>query len=358
MHRRRSVISISLAGALVAATLLSSSFASAEPGTIVLTDGTSIGGDIIEMVTGDHLAIKLPNGTVKTVAWSQLASLQVGASGTIVIGGGTPTPPPQPVPPPEPVPPPPVVYTPPPPPVVYAPPPPQPVPEYIEPPPPPPPRFTPAWTVGGRIGSISPGKDGQLIGASNNGSGGDNTPVKSYVGSGISLEGDLGYHFSPAWTFYGFWEHGFLGRGELNGGVSNDSSSNFVGIGMQANTNPEGPLGFYFDVGLGYRWLTFSYMNATAAGQTNAPTSSGSEGRVTFGGFEALRLGIGAALVVNPQFRLDMMITGSAGYFSRFDDSNSPCSSSGDTSCGKIPSDRRAIHSFTGLTVSAHWDLL
>ena len=351
---RSFVTPITLAAAL-AATLLSTSVARAEPGTIVLTDGTSIGGDILEMVTGDHLAIKLPNGQIKTVAWADLASLQVGASGTIVIGGGTtPPPPPQPVPPPpQPVPPPPVVYAPPPPPVVYAPPPPY-QPPYVAPAPPPPPeRFRPAWTIGGRFGTISPGKSGDLIGASNNGTGGDNTPVRSYVGSGLSVEGDLGYHFSPAWTFYGFWEHGFLGKGDLNGAATDDASSNFVGIGMQANTNPEGPIGFYFDVATGYRWLNFAYANQNINGVAL------DDGKATFGGFEALRLGVGAAFVVNPQFRLDVMLTGSAGYFSHYDDSNKPCagSPSGD-SCGTIPSDRRAIHSFTGLSVSAHWDLL
>ena len=350
---RRFVMPLTLAATL-AATLLSASVASAEPGTIVLTDGTSIGGDILEMVTGDHLAIKLPNGQIKTVAWADLASLQVGASGTIVLGPTTPQP--VPVPPPQPVPPPPVVYAPPPPPVVYAPPPPYvpPPPAYVQPPPPPPERFRPAWTIGGRFGTISPGKGGDLIGASNDGSAGDNTPVRSYVGSGLSVEGDLGYHFSPAWTFYGFWEHGFLGKGDLNSNATDDSSSNFVGIGMNANTNPEGPIGFYFDVATGYRWLSFAYSNASPNGVAT------NDGKVTFGGFEALRLGIGAAFVVNPQFRLDVMVTGSAGYFTRYDDSNNACgaSPSGDNNCGKIPSDRRAIHSFSGLSVSAHWDLL
>jgi len=83
-----------------------------------------------------------------------------------------------------------------------------------------------------------------------------------------------------------------------------------------------------------------------------------SDAKVTYGGFEALRLGIGASFVVDPQFRLDLMLTGSAGYFSRIDDSSSPCNGSSDTSCGKIPSERRAMHSFGGLSVSAHWDLL
>ncbi len=348
---RRRALSFALSAVVISAAAL----ASAEPGTIVLNDGTSVAGEITEIVNGDHLSIRLPNGELRTLAWTQIATMQVGVSGTIVIGpqpAATPAPPP-----PQPAPPPPVVYAPaPPPPVVYAPPPPQPAyypPQYQ---PPPPPRFQPAWVLGGRFGTLSPGKNSSLIGGSQNGTAGDDVPLKSYVGSGIALEADVGYHFAPSWTFYGFWEHGFLGKGDVNSGVSGDSSSNFVGLGFQANTNPRGPLGFYFDVGAGYRWLTLSY----ATGQTGpgADPRYANEAKRSVGGWEPLRIGIGAAIVVNPQFSLDVLLHASAGYFSKMDDSASPCSGSGDSSCGSIPVDRRAIHTFSGISVAAHWDLL
>src|SRR5207302_7041469 len=66
--------------ALAGAALLATSVAAAgENGTIVLGDGTSIAGEIIEIVQGDHLALRLPNGEIRTVQWAQIASMQVGA---------------------------------------------------------------------------------------------------------------------------------------------------------------------------------------------------------------------------------------------------------------------------------------
>jgi hypothetical protein len=353
---------VALAGAALFATSLASA---GENGTIVLTDGSSIAGEIIEMVQGDHLALRLPNGEIRTVQWAQLASLQVGASGSVVIGPGTPAPPPpQPIPPPAPVvetPPPP---PPPPPPVVYAPPPPQVTPTYYAAPPPPPPeRFMPRWSFGGRIGPMwtGSGKNGQLIGATHDGADGNNTPESSYVSSGVALEGDIGYHFSPAWTFYGFWEHGFLGRGDVNGGAQGNTSSDFVGLGFNANTNPHGPLGFYFDVAAGWRWLS---VYAPSAGGTPSITNaspngdgSGPESRFTFSGFEPLRIGIGASIVVDPTFRLDLVVANSVGYFSHVEgDATCPVTNDG-TACGTIPSERRALHSFWSFTVAGHWDL-
>ena len=352
----RRLVSVAFAGAALFATSLA---LAGENGTIVLSDGTSLGGEILEMVQGDHLALRLPNGEIRTVQWAQIASLQVGASGSIVIGAGgsaSPTPtPPQPIPPPAPVveqPPPP------PPPVVYAPPPPVAPPVDAPPPPPPPERFTPRWTFGGRIGPMWPGKNGQLIGATNDGADGNNTLESSYVSSGVAVEGDLGYHFSPAWTFYGFWEHGFLGRGDLNSNVQGHQGSDFVGVGFNANTNPDGPIGFYFDVAAGWRWLTIYAPAPGSSMPTNMGMSgSSSESRYTLNGFEALRLGIGMSIVVDPTFRLDLILSGSAGYFSHVDgDATCPVTNDGN-GCGNIPSDRRAVHSFGTFSVAGHWDL-
>jgi hypothetical protein len=359
-HTLRRLASVAFAGAALFAT----SFAFAgENGTIVLADGTSLGGEIIEIVQGDHLALRLPNGEIRTVQWAQIASMQVGASGSVVIGpGGSPTPPPpQPIPPPAPVVEP-APTSPPPPPVVYAPPPPQVTPPYdAAPPPPPPERFTPRWTFGGRIGPMWPGKNGQLVGATNNGADGNGVSETSYVSSGLAVEGDFGYHFSPAWTFYGFWEHGFLGRGDLNSGADLGASSDFVGVGFDANTNPKGPIGFYFDVAAGWRWLGVYMPNSVgvlgAPSNTPGASDSSSFSKRTYDGFETLRLGIGMSIVVDPTFRLDLIVSGSAGYFSHVDgDSSCPVSNDGNA-CGSIPSDRRAVHSFGTFTIAGHWDL-
>src|SRR3954469_5020850 len=82
--------------AAVAAPILSSGLARAEQGTIVLTTGEVLTGDISEVVNGDHIVIKLASGEVRAVAWIALSSLQIGAGGTIQIGGGAPPPPPPP----------------------------------------------------------------------------------------------------------------------------------------------------------------------------------------------------------------------------------------------------------------------
>ena len=45
-----------------------------------------LSGTITELVPGDHLTLKLPNGELKTLKWGELLQLQV--SGKIVISGG------------------------------------------------------------------------------------------------------------------------------------------------------------------------------------------------------------------------------------------------------------------------------
>ena len=73
--------------------------------------------------------------------------------------------------------------------------------------------------MGARLGVIGPGKDDMIVNPTVPG-GNDGWRMRDYAKGGISLEADVGYHFSPSWTLYGFWEHGFLGKGELNSASS------------------------------------------------------------------------------------------------------------------------------------------
>ena len=293
----------------------------------MLTTGEVLSGDISEVVNGDHIVIKVATGEVRVVAWVALSSLQIGAGGTIQIGGGAP--PPQP--PPQPQPQPPVVYAPAPPPPAYGyPPPPQPE---------PPPRFQPRFTIGARLGTITPG--GNLVGtpALRN-----EVPLTNAVSSGLAIEGDVGFHFGPSWTVYGFWEVGLLAKGSAVGNPSETPVSNFVGLGINANTSPRGPLGFFFDIAAGYRWLAFS------------AEQKGTSRRYTYSGFEPVRVGLGMAIVVNPAFRLHVMAQASGGYFSSTSGQDaSTCTTN--ASCNNIPGDSRAVHTFSGLTVGGQFDL-
>ena len=331
--RRRRLPALIVTLAAVAVPSLAASVAHAEQGTIVLKGGEVLSGDITEVVNGDHIVIKLASGEVRAVAWIALTSLQIGAGGTIQIGGGAP--PPQP-PPPQPQP------QPPPPPVVYAPAPPPPAYGYYPPPPQPepPPRFVPRFTLGARVGTLIPG--GSLVGGNN---GASDVAMTNFVHSGVGLEGDVGYHFGPSWTVYGFWELGLLAKGTAVGNPSETPISNFVGIGVNANTSPRGPIGFFVDIAAGYRWLTFS------------TESNGNTQKYTYSGVEPIRVGLGMAIVINQGFRLHVMAQASAGYFSSSSGGQDASTCTTSANCNNIPSDSRSMHTFSGLTVGGQFDL-
>lgn len=172
--------------------------------------------------------------------------------------------------------------------------------------------------------------------------------MTDYVRGGAAFQGDIGLHFSPSWTFYGFWEYARFSKGNANSLGRDIGASNAIGIGINANTNPRG-VGFYFDIGAAYRWVTFDMAQ---------PTTGGS-GTATFAGIEPIRLGLGIAINVSRRFRLDVLANFSAGAFSTASlpagacPTSANCSNLGDVS----GSDRRGVHVFSGLVVAGHWDL-
>ena len=248
------------------ALLLSSSAAVAEPGQVVLVGGQVVTGDLQKVVKGDYIIIVLPNGDVKAIAWADIQSFGFAGGGAAEA-----TAPPAPV----------YVGTP------F-------VPYYVPPPPPPPRvRFVPAWTIGARVGTMAVG--GHVYGGDDYYYAHDHD--HSDVGEGPRLrmddiaswgwmvEGDLGYHFSPAWSVYGFWEHGELGNGDLN--VGSRAHTNAVGVGVRATTTPLDVFGFYFDAGASYRWMDFS--NPSVGG-------AGSGTRANVEGIDFLRLSLGVSI--------------------------------------------------------------
>lgn len=328
-----------LQSAVAVSALLAASIASADGGSITLSTGEVVSGDIQQIVKGEYVVIQLPTGEVKAIAWTQIGQVAVG--GSITIGGGTP-PPAAPKPTPQPT------YTPPPPvytqpgPTVYSPPPPPPTymaPQYM---PPPRPAFQPAFNLGVRFGSINPG--GTLAKEASTSS---DVEMSQYVKSGWSIEGDVGLHFSPSWTFYGFWEHGQLGRANTEVQPSNPVT-NAVGIGMNANTSPNAPFGFVFDIALGYRWLTSPIL---VGGVDSAGNPVTSRADATFSGVMPLRVGLGIAIAPTRKMRIDVMGQFSVGSFTQQTD-NGSCSGG----C-EIADQYQGTHTFTGLTVGGRWDL-
>jgi hypothetical protein len=326
---QRTIVRTLLASGLGLALVVASGLASADPGSVVLADGSVLAGDIQQIVKGEYLIIRLPSGEVRAIAWAQIGSFNFG--GSISVGGApapAPTPPPPPVYQPQPTPPP----------VVYAPPPPPPSYQPVAPPPAPPRRFEPAATLGVRLGSITPG---------GNFSGSDTAivsdPMSAYAGSGWAIEGDLGYHFSPSWTAYGFWEHAQLGRGERYQNSPTNPKANMLGFGLNANTNPDGPVGFLFDIAVGWRWMSFQQPVASANG-------AGWDDLVASGPVP-IRLGFGLSIVPTRKFRIDLLVQASGGIFNRVN--GGPACPSG---CS-IDGERQGTHTFSGLVAAARWDL-
>ncbi|MGZ3421171.1 MAG: hypothetical protein ACXVEE_25070 [Polyangiales bacterium] len=328
MAARRFLPSLSCLAILVATTV-----ASADQGQVVLVGGKVLVGDIQEVAKGDYIIIRLENGDVKAIAWADVVWFGFGGAAIAGSGGWTEQPPP-----PGPV------YQPPGPMVVYT-----PQPWYPAPPPPPPPpprmSFVPTWTFGARVGTMFVGGNvyGHDYDSWDNHNHGPRLRMADVASWGWMVEGDLGYHFSPSWTVYGFWEHGELDHGDLNAG-SSWGHTNAVGIGINANTLPYGPVGFYLDVGAAYRWMEFAEPNVGP----DATTSN----RMTVEGFDFLRVAVGVSIRLGRHFRLDPNIYSSYGYFTRFRGSACPGGCSIDSQGIDIGG-----HALSGLAVSGHWDL-
>lgn len=312
--------------------------------TIPGLDGGILSGTITEIVPGDHLTLKLPSGELKTLKWGELLQLQI--SGKIVIGGGgsvsAPAPAPKAPPPPSTV-----VITPPP-------------PKYVPPAPPPTPVYAPPddsdgeyvaprdsfkerWTLGLGLSLMSPNDRATFV---------KHGPLmRDYVGGGTGFEASLGYRFSPSWTTYGFYEYARFRTGPQNGDVDSSIKSSLLGLGLRANTNPDGPLGFFFDMGFGYRWMTVPGAATAIAGST--PTSNDAQ----LAGWEYLRLGAGLSLNSSKHVRWHVAVVGSAGSFSKLKQPGGGCAGGGNDGCDDIPEESRGSYAFGGLTFGGQFDL-
>jgi hypothetical protein len=159
---------------------------------------------------------------------------------------------------------------------------------------------------------------------------------------GYMFEGDLGFHFSPCWTVYGFWEHGELDHGDFN--VDKWGHTNAAGIGATVNTAPYDRIGAYFDFGASYRWMTFTDVTVDPANPAFT--------RTTVEGFDFLRTAIGVSIAMSRTFRLDPHLYVSSGYFTRFKGATCPGGCSFDSQNIDL-----GYHTLSGIAVSGHFDL-
>jgi hypothetical protein len=181
--------------------------------------------------------------------------------------------------------------------------------------------------------------------------------------SGGAFGIDAGIRFGR--IFYGgaVFDHGIYGKGDQASQLAGSTpqgenlvvttSSNYFGLTFALMTNPEG-VGFYGDVGLGYRWMSFTYRN-----ELTSNTSTFVENSLTARGTEGT-LGIGMHFRLADAFRLIPKISASFGSFSKEDLS---CSSGGAGSCNGIRTfDSQDIqqtdtHSFVFVGVVGFFDI-
>ena len=176
---------------------------------------------------------------------------------------------------------------------------------------------TTSFLIGPRVGLSIPGGSTQAPAA---GADASTTSVSQAIGVGGSFGVEGGIRFARVFYFGLVFDHGIYSRGpaledaanKAPAGISvtSTNSSNYLGLDFVWISNPEG-IGFYGELGLGYRWLK----NSTRAESDNN-ASNFQEVSTTYGGSEGT-LGIGIHLRLSDSLRLIPKATISAGSFSK-----------------------------------------
>ncbi len=169
-------------------------------------------------------------------------------------------------------------------------------------------------------------------------------PWRDYASSGPLLEIDLGVRLSRAYSVFALWERAQLGSGSTEselerGGEQDGAESDFWGVGLRANSDPN-RVGFVTEVSIGYRRARTFFTNDTEYQFTEAP-------------FEA-RLGLGAEVRLSPFASISPLLTVGVGGFGSaraVDADNRARSLTG-------PLDEVDGHAWLTLQVGGHFDLL
>jgi hypothetical protein len=161
-----------------------------------------------------------------------------------------------------------------------------------------------------------------------------------YASAGPATEIDVGVRLSRRYNVFALWEHGFLGKGNLDGdafGGQEWGASNLYGVGLRFSTDPGG-VGFLMEVALGYR-------------DFRAYWADGTELHLTDGWLDA-RLGLGADIRLTRWLSLTPLVTLGGGSFG-----TAEWRGPGGTRDAHTALDDPAEYGFAGIHVGAHVDL-
>jgi hypothetical protein len=203
---------------------------------------------------------------------------------------------------------------------------------------------TASLLAGARVGVMFPaGSVGVL-----NASGGQSLAMSDVVGTGaaVGLEGGLRFakHFFGGLGF----EHGVYGKGDkatqgFTGDVTTTLSSNLVEARFAYISNADG-VGFYGEIGVGYRWLIVTNESGTILNkQTNTQTLKGGE----------VELGAGAFIKAGNYVRFIPKVSFGVGTFSKADVS---CNGSGCSGTDLTLDINTATHTFVFLGVGGYYN--
>jgi hypothetical protein len=164
---------------------------------------------------------------------------------------------------------------------------------------------------------------------------------------GLALEGDVGARFARHYIVYGFWEHGWLGKGSDPSwrlgthatdlppfGAQDSATTDYPGVGFRWSSRPDS-VGLVVDLGLGYRWFRERWSSGT---------------KMDLQGFGEFRLGFGADIRINRAFSVSPLFMFSSGSFSdrQITLPGKPQQTLGNTYAGS--------HGTITLTVGGHFD--
>lgn len=214
---------------------------------------------------------------------------------------------------------------------------------------------TTSFMVGPHIGLEVPAGNFSSTGAD------ANTKISDVHAPGVGFGIDGGLRFARIFYLGLVFDHGIYGRGSsidtyakgassgLN--VTSTNASNYFGGNFVWISNPEG-IGFWGEIGVGYRWLSTSLKVEDAASLQNR------EVNFTYHGPEA-SIGVGIHLRLAQAFRLVPKVTVGGGSFSKL---NQSCTSSAVDGCTGYALDTSTdipntdTHTFVFVGVGGYFD--
>jgi hypothetical protein len=189
---------------------------------------------------------------------------------------------------------------------------------------------------------------GVLFPGGNTGSiGGSNTSVSSFASTGGAVGINAGFRFVRRLYLGLDIQHGFLGTGNGSiypAGTTSSANTNFYALNFAYLSNPDGVVGFYGELSVGYRTLT---SNATLGDGSGTVSTTFKGGDVA--------LGIGMHIRLGEWVRLIPKLSVSGG---QFDSASCNASGSGASCAGgnNVTISDTDTHSFVFLGVTGMVD--